>query len=331
MELGEVCVSEQRHSSSVTLIAKSLTDMSLLVFVYAVFCVLSPLAWAQVEQEQSLPDVPWNELMVNLPEAEMDAYAQEYLRQSAQDGALQRQNVPAASVQPAIRQLAPANDPPAPNRGPSKLTMNEVVLSRVDWLAELNQQADLALANNNWPLAELRLAQGVNEYADAHDLRLRLVGLLYGRGALDQTRALLQEGIALAPEYAQYRLILARLLAEQQRYEAALEQLNQLSPVMASNLDYYSLKAEVARRSGQCAQAVSTYQQLLAYGGTGAWWLGLGLCQRDLGQDFSHAFKQARASADLGVASQRFVEQQLEQQQLEQQQRRGQNGQTQTY
>lgn len=326
MELGEVSISDPHHLPSASVMPKSLTGMGLAVFVWAVFCVLSPLAWAQVEQEQSLPDVPWNELMVNLPEAEMDAYAQEYLRQSEQDGAVQRQNVQAASFQPVIRHIAPANDPPTPNRGPSKLTMNEVVLSRADWLAELNQQADLALANNNWPLAELRLAQALGEYADAHDLRLRLASLLYGRGALDQTRALLQEGIALAPEYSQYRLILARLLAEQQRYEAALEQLNQLSPVMASNLDYYSLKAEVARRSGQCAQAVSTYQQLLAYGGTGAWWLGLGLCQRDLGEDFSHAFKQARASADLGVASQRFVEQQLEQQQ-----RRGQNGQTQTY
>ncbi|ART79242.1 tetratricopeptide repeat protein [Oceanisphaera avium] len=253
-----------------------------------VFSVLAQGAIIQGVMAQD--NVPWADLMVNLPEADMDAYAQQYLEQS----------------------IAPAKQPTTAS-SPSHLDINEVVLHKEQWIDELNRQADLALSHNNWPLAELRLAQVLAEFSDAHDTRLRLASLLYGRGALGQTRALLQEGIELSPTNPELRLILARLLAEQQRYLAAYEQLTHLQPAMASHLDYYSLKAELERRSAQCEQASQTYQQLLSHASVGAWWLGLGLCQRELGQDFSYAFEQARASADLGVASQRFVELQLQQ------------------
>lgn len=254
-------------------------------------------------------NVPMADLMVNLPEAELDAFAREYLRQSARS--------PSKTQTPVQKQAVTT---------PIQLDINEVILGRAEWLAEINSQADAALANNNWPLAELRLAQALAEYPDAHASRLRLAALLYGRGALGQTRAVLQQGIELAPEHADLRLTLARLLAEQQRFAAALQQLNETQPTFADNLDYYSLQAEVARRSGQCQQAIETYQQLLTHTRVGAWWLGLGLCQRELGEEYGAAFMQARASADLGSASQQFVEQQLKQLQ-----QREQHGQAQTY
>ena len=278
---------------------------------------------ADASFEQAEQNVPWEDLMVNLPEAEMDALAADYLQKSLQQSAQQAQPAPVYQAPAAVYQ--PPAAPKARHSGPSKLDFNEVVLSRSEWLSDITQQSDAALANNNWPLAELRLAQALGEFPDAHDTRLRLAAMLYGRGALGQTRAVLQQGIELAPQHADFRLTLARILAEQQRFDAALQQLEQANPSLSEHLDYYSLKAEMARRSGQCPQAIVTYQQLLSQAQAGAWWLGLGLCQRELGQDFSSAFLQARASADLGEASQRFVEQQLKQ--LTQ---RGQDGQTQT-
>ncbi|ART81294.1 hypothetical protein CBP31_00475 [Oceanisphaera profunda] len=285
------------------------------LFVASVGLLQVPIAQAQDDAD----NVSWADLMVNLPEADMDALATEYLQHTRLNPPVQAQALPQANpVAPPVTK--------ARHSGPSKLDFNEVVLSRADWLSELNQQADAALATNNWPLAELRLAQALGEYQDAHETRLRLAAMLYGRGALGQTRAVLQQGIELAPQHADFRLTLARILAEQQRFDAALQQLNQVHPILSEHLDYYSLKAEVARRSGQCAQAINTYQQLLTHSRVGAWWLGLGLCQRELGEDFSPAFLQARASADLGAASQRFVEQQLQQLATG-----GQDGQTQTY
>lgn len=199
---------------------------------------------------------------------------------------------------------------PAPE---GELSITEVTLSRADWLAEAGRQADAALAAGDWARAEYRLGQALAEYPDAHDTRLRLAAMQFGRGALDDARALLQQGLALAPEHADMRLALARLLASQSRHAAALRVLDEVSPLLARHLDYYSLKAEMARRSGNCALAMPLYQRLLDTAGTGAWWLGLGLCQRELGLDFAPAFREALASADLGNASLRFVEQQLEQ------------------
>lgn len=270
------------------------------------WCLLQasvPPVQAQDVTDADDANVSMADLMVNLPEAELDAFAREALRQSVRVPTHQ----PAETASP-------------------QLDINEVILGRAEWLAEINGQADAALANNNWPLAELRLAQALAEYPDAHTSRLRLAALLYGRGALGQTRTVLQQGIELAPEHADLRLTLARLLAEQQRFAAALQQLNETRPTFADNLDYYSLQAEVARRSGQCQQAIETYRQLLTHTRVGAWWLGMGLCQRELGEEYATAFMQARASADLGSASQQFVEQQL--QQLQQ---REQDGTAQTY
>lgn len=201
----------------------------------------------------------------------------------------------------------------APPAAESTLSISEVTLSRADWLAEISQQADAALAAGDWARAEYRLAQALSEYPDDHATRLRLASLQFGRGALDQARSQLQLGLELNPQQADMRLALARLLAEQQRYDAALQVLDESQPPLPMHLDYYSLKADMARRSGQCEAAAETYRLLLAESRVGAWWLGLGLCQRQLDEDFVWAFQQARASADLGMASQRFVEQQLEQ------------------
>ncbi|WP_243454059.1 tetratricopeptide repeat protein [Oceanisphaera pacifica] len=244
------------------------------------------------------------DLMVNAPEAELDALARQYLQQVA----------PNAPTPPTVTHRAMAPSAGVTTKSvASSLDISEVKLSRKQWLNEVNRQADTALANNNWPLAEVTLAQALGEFSDAHKLRLRLASLMYGRGALSQASQVLQQGLHLAPQQPDLRLTLARLLAEQGRYSAALQLLNEAQPPLAEHLDYYSLKADMARRSNQCHQAITTYQQLLTHSRVGAWWLGLGLCQRELGEDFSSAFLQARASADLGQASQRFVEQQLTQ------------------
>ena len=236
------------------------------------------------------------------------------------------QNVPWQDLMVTVEPAYSAADHQANSEPKGELNISEVVLNRSDWLAEQHRQADAALAINNWPLAEQTLQQALSEYADDHGSRLRLAALLYGRGALTQARDQLQIGLTLAPEQADLRLTLARLLAEQQRYNAALQVLGEAYPPLAAHIDYYSLKADMARRSNQCAQAIDTYKQLLEHNRVGGWWLGLGLCQRQLGEDFTTAFLQARASADLGAASQRFVDQQLEQ--LQQQE---QDGKAQTY
>ncbi|GHA12124.1 tetratricopeptide repeat protein [Oceanisphaera arctica] len=195
-----------------------------------------------------------------------------------------------------------------------ELTITEVTLSRAERVQETNHEADTALAEGDWARAEYRLGQLLAEYPDEHQVRLRLAAMQYGRGALDEARVQLQQGLELAPAHADLRLALARLLAEQDRHGAAFAVLDEAAPDLVSHLDYYSLKAEMARRSGDCATAITLYHRLLDRSpGVGSWWLSLGLCQRRLGQDFVPAYRRALASADLGNASLHFVQQQLEQ------------------
>ncbi|WMC12300.1 tetratricopeptide repeat protein [Oceanimonas pelagia] len=195
----------------------------------------------------------------------------------------------------------------------SELAISEVTPSRAERLAEGQKASELALAAGDWAGAEQRLLSLLAEYPDAHSVRLKLASLQYGRGALAQARALLQQGLALAPAQAELRLTLARILASERRHAAAWKVLDGATPSLAEHLDYYGLKAEAGRRSNQCEAAIALYHRLLAVQDSGPWWLGLGLCQRRLGQDFTAAFEQARASVDLGVASLQFVNQQLEQ------------------
>lgn len=196
----------------------------------------------------------------------------------------------------------------------AELVITEVTLTRQQQLAEYLALSDAALAKGDWARAEYQLGQALAHYPLAHQIRLKLAALLYGRGELDEAREQLQQGLVLAPGHADMRLALARILAEQERYPAALAVLQGAEPALAEHLDYYSLKADMARRSGACDTAVGLYQRLLAHvPEVGAWWLSLGLCQRSLGQDFVPAYQRALASADLGNASLRFVQQQLEQ------------------
>lgn len=195
----------------------------------------------------------------------------------------------------------------------SELTINEITPSRAERLAEGEKAAELALAAGDWAGAEQQLLGLLADYPEAHAIRLKLASLQYGRGALSAAKAQLQQGIELAPQQPALRLVLARILASENRYAAAWKVLDGTEPALAEHLDYYSLKAEAGRRSGQCSAAMTLYHRLLAEQDSGPWWLGLGLCQRSLGQDFAAAFEQARASVDLGMASLQFVEQQLEQ------------------
>lgn len=194
----------------------------------------------------------------------------------------------------------------------SELSISEVTVSRADQLAEAEATANAALATGNWLQAEQQLNDALARYPDAHQLRLKLAALQYGRGAPAQAKALLQQGLELAPEQAGLRLTLGRILANENRHAAAWQVLKQAEPELAQHLDYYALMAEAGRRSGRCEDAMAVYHRLLTQQNSGPWWLGLGLCQRSLGRDFTHAFEQAQASVDLGEASLQFVNRQLE-------------------
>ncbi|MGL4792683.1 MAG: tetratricopeptide repeat protein, partial [Aeromonas jandaei] len=108
-------------------------------------------------------------------------------------------------------ELAAEQQAAAAPRKPSVLKIETVELSPKELAALSERKATTAMAKGN-----MRDAQ--DNYYDvlAHDpynqgAREQLAGLLYGEGRLTEARQLLEEGIRLDPQQADFRLLLARL------------------------------------------------------------------------------------------------------------------------
>lgn len=184
-------------------------------------------------------------------------------------------------------------------------------------LAALSERkATTAMAKGN-----MRDAQ--DNYYDvlAHDpynqgAREQLAGLLYGEGRLTEARHLLEEGIRLDPQQADFRLLLARLAISEGLQQQALGWLAGYQPDLASNLDYYATWAGLAQELGQHVEAANLYVKLLRQQpDQGRWWLGLGVAEDGQGhsQRALDAYRNAQLHGNLGEASTSWLEQRIAQ------------------
>lgn len=139
--------------------------------------------------------------------------------------------------------------------------------------------------------------------------------MLYGEGRLQEARQLLEQGVAIDPGYANFRLLQARLAMAMGDKPAALQVLAMLDPLVAVNMDYYATRAALAQELAQYGTATRSYQQLtLAQPGEGRWWLGLAISLDKQGRTLAARDAYQRASTlNLSTASRQFVLQRLRQ------------------
>jgi len=148
-----------------------------------------------------------------------------------------------------------------------------------------------------------------------HEIRERLAGLLYGDGRIPEAQQLLDEGIRLAPNRADFRLMQARLALATGNKAAALQSLSGWEPTVSGNLDYYATRAALAQELSQPGVAASSYQQLtVVQPAEPRWWLGLGIALDKQGRPLAalDAYRKA-LSLPLSAASRQFVQQRIEQ------------------
>ena len=210
----------------------------------------------------------------------------------------------------AAEQQAVASAP----RKPSVLEIETVELSAKELAALAERKATTAMAKGS-----LRDAQ--DNYYDvlAHDpynqgAREQLAGLLYGEGRLTEARQLLEEGIRLDPQQADFRLLLARLAISEGQQQQALGWLSGYQPDLASNMDYYATWAGLTQELGQNADAAALYVKLLRQQpDQGRWWLGLGVAEDGQGhsQRALDAYRNALLHGNLGEASTNWLEQRI--------------------
>ncbi|MGL4249502.1 MAG: tetratricopeptide repeat protein [Aeromonas sp.] len=199
-------------------------------------------------------------------------------------------------------------------RKPSVLKIETVELSARELAALAERKATTAMARG-----DIRDAQDNFYDVLAHDpynkgAREQLAGLLYGESRLSEARQLLEEGIRLDPEQADFRLLLARLAMSEGQQQQALDWLSGYQPDFASNLDYYATWAGLNQELGQNAEAASLYVKLLhQQPDQGRWWLGLGVAEDGQGhtQQALDAYRNAMLHGNLGEASTSWLEQRI--------------------
>lgn len=113
---------------------------------------------------------------------------------------------------------------------------------------------------------------------EAHTSRETLGTILLAQREVAQATAVVEEGLRLAPNYAPYKKIKARLLLQEGRSAEALQLLEQVPPSLQADKEYHELLATLYQQNSQHGKAIATYQELLRTNSSeGRWWAGLGI------------------------------------------------------
>lgn len=113
---------------------------------------------------------------------------------------------------------------------------------------------------------------------EAHLSRETLATILLAQQEHAQATTVVEEGLRLAPNYAPYKKIKARLLIQDRRPGEALQLLEQVAPTLQADKEYHELLATLYQQSSEHGKAIATYQQLLRTDSKeGRWWVGLGI------------------------------------------------------
>ena len=173
-------------------------------------------------------------------------------------------------------------------------TQQQVAQSYQDILALIDKgQTDLALQ---------KLQDLLNTAPGNNEARQTLVVLLIKSNKLVDAEQVLQVGLAASPDYIPFVELQAKLLVQQNNLQGALAVLEQHSPALTEDPEYYALMAELQRRTGNGEMAVNLYQQLVStFPQRSVWWMGLGMAQESLGSFNSalSSYRQALATGQL--------------------------------
>lgn len=220
-------------------------------------------------------------------------------------------------LQPDLQaELAAEREAATPPRKPGVLKIEQVDLSEPELAALSERKATTALAKG-----DMRGAQDNYYQVLAHDphnqgAREQLAALLYGEGRLNEANQVLEEGLRLEPQQADFRLLLARVAISAGDRQKALDWLAGYQPELAANLDYYATWAGLTQELGQNAKAADLYVRLLRQQpDQGRWWLGLGVAEDGQGhrQQALDAYRNAQLHGNLGEASSQWLDERIAQ------------------
>lgn len=129
----------------------------------------------------------------------------------------------------------------------------------------------------------------------------------------DAERAL-QIGLKNNPRQSSYSMQLARLLADRNLLQMALDVMQRTLPYASEQADYQALYASLLQRQNRHSEAITYYQKALGLKpGSGEWLMGLGISLKAVGRgdEATAAFRHALETHTLSPQSRAFAEQQV--------------------
>ncbi len=204
---------------------------------------------------------------------------------------------PVAAPNPAPKPAPkPAAKPPA--------TMAKTVSAEQRSAALYREAAQLIRAGNSG-LAQERLGEALALQPANHDARQLLARVLIEERKWPQAKALLQQGIQIAPMQSGFYMSLAHAQLQGGETDAAIGSLSQGLPHALSDAPYLAMLATLLQQKGQHAQASKLFVDALRIGPNSSRWLvGLGVSLQAQGNSVAaaQAFSQALEQADLPPA-----------------------------
>lgn len=173
----------------------------------------------------------------------------------------------------------------------------------VDMTIEEHYNKALALLSVGATLqAKNMLQELIVNYPDYHLARVALAKIFIQEGNEAKAEKILELGMQLQPRYLPYIELKARILADANKTQEALNLMQTLTPPFEENVDYYAFIAALYQRQGNSRMAARLYEQLLQFNtNKAAWWVGLGIAFNGLNRhsEALDAFTKASRAEDL--------------------------------
>lgn len=185
-------------------------------------------------------------------------------------------------------------------------------LSPEQLAAQKMSQVDKAMMEGEGQKAEQLLQDVVLLTPMNTEARKQLAALWFAQGQLQGALNVLNQGVAAMPDFADFRLMKAKILLQQNNTQGAYQSLIALP--MHPQIEYQLLLAQASQQVGELSASINAYRQLvLLQPSKGKWYLGLAIAL-DRNSQFGEAvkaYREAIALGDISPQSRQFAQQRM--------------------
>lgn len=213
----------------------------------------------------------------------------------------------ASYIDPAFADALAIDPAAAPMRSPTELSFADQDKGKT--------QEALMLWGRNQRAEAVALLQGfIDANSLAHQSRETLAKLMLQQNDIVAVTVLVQQGMAVAPEFVGYRKLQARLLLSGGMTQEAVRLLSDKPPLVSVDNEYHDLLATAQLSAMDFAGAAKSYQSLVQQNRNEArWWYGLAAAQDGLGRETEalRAYQQALSLPSLSAGLRQRSEQRV--------------------